>query len=404
VGEAHVAVLLVGLAVAMAAVIQGIAARLALPALVGWLALGLLLRGAEARWGFMTPDMEAALELLASLGIVALLFEVGLTSNPGALARKLPAASVLWAGNMVAAFGAGFAAVFWVLDLGLLPALFAGTALTATSVGVAVAIWEENGALDSPDGRLTLDVAELDDIGGVALMALLFAVAPVLRAGGSPWEPLAGTLAWFAVTFLGFAAFCWGFAHTLEGRITRRLMRLPGAPERMVAVAGIGFVIAAVAGWLGFSLAIGALFAGLVFSRDPNAVRTEPAFRDLYAFLTPFFFINIGFHVDPGALGGAAPAAAVLLLAAVAGKLAGVGLPALWQAGAGGALLVSVSMLPRAEIAMVVMDQGRRLGPGVVPDRLYSAMVLVSALTCLLTPLALRPLLARRPEGRGAQE
>ncbi|HKK72436.1 MAG TPA: cation:proton antiporter, partial [Candidatus Krumholzibacteria bacterium] len=80
------------------------------------------------------------------------------------------------------------------------------------------------------------------------------------------------------------------------------------------------------------------------------------------------------------------------------------GLPALWTTGTGGAVLVGVSMIPRAEIALVVMHQGRRLGEDVVSSELYSAMVVVSALTCLLTPLVLRPLLRRWPQESGAND
>jgi len=390
-------VLLIGLTIVVCALLKGLAARFALPALVFYLLFGFLLRLADSYWGFMSAEIRSAFTLLANLGIVALLFDVGLTSNPQALAKKLPAASVIWLGNMLLAFGIGFATGYVILELPLLAALFVGTALAATSVGVAVTAWQEAGAVDSPTGQLTLDVAELDDIGGVALLALLFALIPVLQEGGSVWLPLGRTLLLFLVKFLGFAAFCYLFSRYLEGRITRNAARLEKLPERMLTVAGIGFIIAALAGWLGFSLAIGALFAGLVFSHDRLAVRAEHSFRDLYAFLTPFFFINIGFHVDPASLGEAWQLGGVLLLAAILGKLLGDGLPAWWVAGASGAALIAVSMIPRAEIAMIVMHHGRMLGEDIVSNRLYASMVLVAVLTCLLTPLLLRPLLKRWP-------
>ena len=391
-------VLLIGLAVVLASIVRGLAERRAQPALVGHLLLGVLLRSADARWGFMEPEIEAAFGLLSSLGVVALLFQVGLTSHPGSLVDKLPAASLLWLGNMVFAFAAGFLAVRWLLGGGLLPSLFVATALTATSVGVSVSVWSESGALDSPNGQLTVDVAELDDIGGVALMALLFAVAPGLRGEGAVWGPLASTFGQFVLRFAAFAAFCYLFSRTIERWVTRGAWKLPRDAERMTVVVGTGFVIASLAGWLGFSLAIGALFAGLVFSHDRRAVRTEKSFGDLYAFFTPFFFIDIGYHVDPAALGGAASVAAWIFVAAVVGKLLGIGLPALLVRDARGALLLGLSMVPRAEIAMIVIHHGHRLGDDVVSAELYSAMVLVSVLTCLVAPLGLRPLLERWPQ------
>jgi Kef-type K+ transport system membrane component KefB len=296
---------------------------------------------------------------------------------------------------MLFAFSAGFTAVYLLLGLDLLPALLVGTALTATSVGVSVATWQEAGAIGSDSGRLTLDVAELDDIGGILIMALVFALIPVLEGGGSLWAPVTGTLLALLAKLAAFAVLCYLFARYLVEPMLAWAARTENTPDLMIMVAGIGFAIAALAGWLGFSLAIGALFAGLVFSHNRTATRAERSFRDLYAFLTPFFFINIGYHVDPASLGGAAQFGGVLLTAAVLGKLVGVGIPAWRVAGAGGALLIAVSMLPRAEIAMIVMHQARSLGEGVISNQLYAGMVLVSAVTCLLTPLALRFLMAR---------
>ena len=98
------------------------------------------------------------------------------------------------------------------------------------------------------------------------------------------------------------------------------------------------------------------------------------------------------------ALGGAASVAAWIFVAAVVGKLLGIGLPALLVRDARGALLLGLSMVPRAEIAMIVIHHGHRLGDDVVSAELYSAMVLVSVLTCLVAPLGLRPLLERWPQ------
>lgn len=393
-------VLLIGLIITLAALAKGWAARFNLPSLVFFLIIGFLLRLADDLLQFMSPAVLEAFELLANLGLVALLFDVGLRSNPRALARKLPAASLLWIGNMIGAFSLGFLTVRLWFGMDLLPALLVGTALSATSVGVALGAWQDANAMDSANGRLTLDVAELDDIAGIAMMALVFSLIPVLGNGGNLWLPLGSTLGWFLFKFLAFTGLCWFIAHQLEWRLTQRIARFEQPPERMLIVIGIGFMIAALAGWLGFSLAIGALFAGLVFSRDPIATQTEVSFQDLSAFLTPFFFVHIGFFVDPASLIEASQLGGWLLLAAVLGKLIGVGLPALWVSGASGAVLIGISMIPRAEIAMIVMHQGRSLGDQIISSELYSGMVLVAGLTCLLSPLALRPLLKRWPQPR----
>jgi Kef-type K+ transport system membrane component KefB len=169
----------------------------------------------------------------------------------------------------------------------------------------------------------------------------------------------------------------------------------------MVTVAGVGLIVAALAEWLGFSLAIGALFAGLAFSRDPQAVRTEGRFEDLHTLFVPFFFMRIGMDASPAALvGGSAGLGVLLLGAAIAGKFIGAGLPAWWVAGPEAGVLIGLSMIPRAEIAMVVMYAGLRLGPEVVTERIFGAVLMVVLGTCLLTPWLLSTRLQRHQHRR----
>lgn len=387
---------LVGTAVIVAAIVNALLSRSRIPPLVGYVAIGLGLRVIDARFPFLTEQVVHAFRLLADLGIVALLFGIGLESHPSALAARLPKAAVIWISNMILAFIAGFGAAFWLLDAGLLPSLVIGTALSATSVGVAMGAWKSAGALRSSNGNLLVDVAELDDIAAIGLMAILFAIAPLLATGGDVAASATRTLGVFIVKLVLFLMFCVAFAQFGERRVTAFARRLREPPQRMLVVAGFGFLIAALAGVMGFSLAIGALAAGLVFSRDPDAVRTEASFTDISSFVTPFFFIGIGLQIDPGSLAEALLPGLVLTLAAVVGKIVGTYASARFLIGASGATLLAISMVPRAEIAMVVMDQGRTLLDG--NGWLYSAMVMITAVTSLGAPLALGPLLKRWPQ------
>lgn len=398
-------VLLVGVSTVLAMALRAVLDRVGVPPLVGFVGLGIALSAVDQQVTILTEPVLAAFELLGSLGIVALLFRVGLGSHPQRLWRKLPDASVIWIGNVLASGAVGYFVASTLLGWSLIPSLIVTVALTATSIGVAVPIWEEAGALSSDNGSLMLDVAELDDISGVILMALLFAVLPTLQAGvGDLWPALSQTASSLAIRLVAFTILCVVFAHYLEPILDREINRWERPTERVLTVAGLGSVIAAFAGALGFSLAIGALFAGLIFSRNAARMMRDRSLNVLYDFLTPFFFIGIGLKVDPAVFGGALGIGAALLGAAIVGKLVGGIVPTLLTTSLSGATLIGVSLVPRAEIAMVIMDRGHDLGPWAVPDSVYGAMTVVTLATCVLTPLVLGPLLRRWPQDESASD
>lgn len=391
-------ILLLGMVLVFAAAFHASAHRLHLPSLVGYLVLGMVLRLMDDHWGFLARGGEETFGFLADLGIVVILFRVGLQGDLAALLAKLKPASLIWVGNVTLAGALGYVTARYALGLGLAPALTIGVALTATSIGVSTAAWEKAGALNSSNGRLMLDVAELDDISGVAFMALLFAVVPVLESKAGDLGPLLLVVgAAFAAKFTAFAALCFLFARYIERPVTRAASRLERPPQRMLTVTGLGLIIAAIAGWLGFSLAIGALFAGLVFSRDPQAVRTEARFDDLYAFFAPFFFIGIGLQTDLSQLSSGAGAGLWLLAAAIVGKALGAGLPALLATDAAGSVLIGASMIPRAEIAMVIAHEG--YASGALPEAAFAALLLAAAGSCFVATWLIDSLLARWPQG-----
>jgi Kef-type K+ transport system membrane component KefB len=395
-------VTLAGIAIVLALLLKHAFIRLRIPSLIGFMALGLLIRigGMEAK--VLSEPVLGIFEFLGNIGLIVLLFQVGLHSNLAGLRKQLRHASFIWLGNVLFSGGLGYVAASYGLKLGLIPSLFLATALTATSVGVSIAAWQEARSLDSVNGYLLIDVAEMDDISSILLLSLLLAVLPVLK--GAEKLPLSLVAAETTVLLLVkiglFGAFCLLFSRYAEERLMSFFSRMRPAPDPMLLVAGTGLVIAGAAGWLGFSVAVGALFAGLVFSRDPRSIRDETAYGALFEFFTPFFFIDIGLRVDHASISSAAQLGLVLLLVAIIGKIIGTGLPTLLVSGWTSSVLVSLSMIPRAEIAMVVMQQGHKLGSWAVPPHVFSAMVLVSAASCLLTPLALRPLLSLWPQMR----
>lgn len=389
------------MALVLAILIKAGLERIGLPALVGYILLGLVLHRFDQQFQLFSTGEREVLAFLADIGIISLLFRVGIESKLEELIRQLRSASVIWLGNFLLSGVLGVVAAYFLLNLNLISSLFVGTAMTATSVGISVSLWQEAHAIRSPNGELMLDVAEMDDISAVVIMALLFSVVPVLQ--NNPDADLLPILAQAAVFFslkaIVFGTLCFSFSRYAEESVTRFFQRLEPQPDPTIMVAGIGIITASLAGLLGFSVAIGAFFAGLVFSRDPDAVKIDASFVTFYETFVPFFFIGIGLNVDLGMVPMAFEMGIILLIVAVLGKFIGVGVPVLFMGGWPSAVLLGVSMVPRAEIAMIVMQHGLQLGENIVPLRVFAAMVMVSIATTLIVPLVLRPLLQRWPQG-----
>ena len=162
-----------------------------------------------------------------------------------------------------------------------------------------------------------------------------------------------------------------------------------------ISILGMGLAIASMAAYLGFSVAIGALFAGLAFSRDPEAVRTDGSFTYFYEFLTPFFFVHIGMQVDLGALVTSLDIGLILFAAAALSKLMFTAGPALLSMGRRDAFNLGISMISRAEIALVVVYECRAVAGDIVPPEVFAGMVLVSLATSIVSPVVLRMTLPR---------
>lgn len=377
--------------------------RIGVPSLIGFMILGFLLRVADSHWTFLSEEAIGIFDFLATVGIIFLLFRVGLESNLPGLKRQLKPASVIWLGNILFSGILGYVMSYFVLGLDLIPSLFVAIALTATSVAISVAVWQEAKAINSPTGELLVDVAEMDDISAMVLMALLFTTAPMLREGldSTVVGVLFETLGWLSFKLVGFGVFCALFSRYLEHPITHLFRRIGETPAKLLMIAGFGLIIAALAEFLGLSVAIGAFFAGLIFSRDPETVKLDTPFGTLYGFFTPFFFIGIGLNIDPGTLTTGLGIGGALLVVAIIGKLVGTGGPATLTTAWPGSLLLSISMVPRAEIALVIMQRGLNLGEWAVPGDVFSGMVVVVAVTAVISPMILRVLLKRWPQASG---
>lgn len=393
-------ILLLGLIIVAAILIRCGFKKIGIPTLIGFILLGFLLRWVNTQKPFLNEQALDVFELLAQIGLITLLFRVGLESNLKGLLKQIRHASLIWVGNVFFSGVVGVVVAYYLLHLEIIPSLFIGVALTATSVGISVSVWQESEALNSPTGELLIDVAEMDDITGIMFMVLLFSAVPVLKgaSGTSLWFSLGQSLGILFLKLVAFGVVCVLFSRYAEKHVTRFICGMKHSPDPMLMIAAFGFIIASLAALLGFSFALGAFFAGLVFSRDPNAVKLDSSFESLYDFFAPFFFIGIGLSMNPQSLTPALGIGGVLLITAVLGKLIGNAAFSLAVTGWIPSVLLSISMIPRAEIAMVVMQRGKDLGEWAVPEKTFSAMVMVTLATSLLAPIILRKGLKKWPQ------
>lgn len=358
------------LVVAVAALAGGgLARRLGAPAVLGELAAGAL----AGALGLVhhSPLLDSAGEL----GLILLLFTLGLESDLDSLrAVGRPAAAVAAAG-VVLSLGAGFAgAELFGLGPGMLVALFTGGVLAATSVGVTATVFAELGRADSVEARIVLGAAVADDILGLILLGVAVAVA-----GGS--AVLGPAVALSGVRAVGFVVGAVALGIVLSPRLGPRYARLRPIVRTVVA-GGVCAAAAAGAGASGLAPFVGGFVGGVVVPDTPHGLA---AIRKAARLTAPVFFVVLGSRVDLSAFTHAGPALATVGIAAlgIAAKAAS-GLVAGRRADR---WAVGIGMVPRGEVGLVFAATG--LAAGVLGASSYAVLVGAVILTTLAGPLLL---------------
>jgi Kef-type K+ transport system membrane component KefB len=353
-----------------------IAGRLGQPAIIGEIAAGVLIGPALLSW--VSPG--ATLEALAELGVMFLLFRVGMQVNATELWSVRGRAFVVAGLGVAVPLAAGWA-LMDAFGTPMMESLFGGAALVATSVGVTAQVLGSRGLLNETASQIILAAAVIDDVLG------LIVLAAVSGAAGAHVDPIAVLLT--SGVALGFTALVarWG-PHAMR-RAAPRLERWLRAPDAQFHIALILlFVLAVFAMRSGVAAIVGAFLAGLALS-EAAAPRVHDLAQGIAELLTPFFLASIGLHCDfsvfrnrtAWALTGA------ILLLAVLTKIIGCGAGA---AGLGWSnmLKVGCGMVPRGEVGMVVARYG--LASGAVSGLVYSAIVFMTVATTVATPWLLR--------------
>ena len=355
--------------------------RLGQPALVGEILAGVII--GPSLLGLVEPD--ETLEVFAELGVVFLLFWVGLETRISELRDVGGVAARVGALGVAVPFAAGYGAGIALGESGA-TSVFLGAALVATSVGITSAVLLELGALATTAARTILGAAVLDDILAMVLLAVAVGVA---EQGGVDVTSI-GVVVALAVGFVAFVA--------LGGtRIVARWPDIFHAPKfsesPLLPAVILCLGLAALAAQIGLAAIIGAFLAGMVVAETKDQHDFEEEVAPLYAFFPPFFFVFIGLEVELGSFGDAG----TLLMLAGATALAFVTkFGAAWFAarsmGRRDAIVVALGMVPRGEVGIIVAGIGSTAG--VVDGDLFAVIVGMS----ILTTLAIPPLLRRALE------
>jgi Kef-type K+ transport system membrane component KefB len=364
-----------------------IAQRLKLPGVVGEIAAGCII--GPSLLGWITPDQIAEgtpLDVLSEIGVVLLLFSVGLETRLEDLKKVGKSAMLVGVLGVLIPFGMGS---FWAhasgYDWG--KSLFVAAAFVATSAGITARVLQELGVLQRVESKVILGAAVIDDI---LAMLLLGVVVSLQGGGGFNLSHLAAVLAG-AIGFI--AVIGWGGTRVMRWNSTwLDTPRSVYSPLLIVLALCLG--LAYVSTLFGLAAIIGAFLAGMIASETRQQHTLEHQIQPLLALLTPFFFVLTGSKIDLHLLANADAliALAVVTVIAIVSKLLGGFLGAL-PLGRLGASIVGFGMVPRGEVGVVIASLG--LAAGVFNDQMYAIIVAMSLLTAMVTPPILAWLLKR---------
>lgn len=382
---AHILLMLVVI-LAAAKLLTDISDRVSQPAVLGELLAGLILGDSLLR--VVSPQNEI-LHMLAEFGAVLLLFEIGLESDITELFR------VGWRSLWVAVIGVVTPAVLGfgvsvLLGQPILPAVFIGATLTATSVGITARVLKDIGILRWGESQVILGAAVADDVIGLLILAVV--------SGLAQGESLS---LWQASKVLGLALVFLVGALTVGLKASHFLLRFAVQMRARAALVTAAlvfcFLFAALAQMAGLAPIVGAFSAGLVLARTEHRIRIVERASAIADMLVPIFFVMMGAQMNLRAIDLATPAgkavlslAGMLIVVAILGKVAS-GL-ALWGTRMR-AWLVGVGMVPRGEVGLIFATIG--LQQKVFDVTMYTAILVLVMVTTLITPPWLRAL-ARR--------
>lgn len=372
------------------------AVRLKFPAVIGELLAGVAL--GPSLLGWIEPSQT--FRLLAEIGIILLLFEVGLETDVMQLVRAGGKSIVVAISGFILPFLFGFVLCYWGFGLAMIVSLFVAGTITATSIGITLRVLSDLNRQHSHEAQVILGAAVIDDILGILLLALLYEFS----VSGNIDFVESGKVLMFVVVFFVLAP----AAAKLMSFIIQHFDKASDLPGLIpISIVSLVLFFAWLAHAIGAPELLGGFAAGLALSRRfflpfGMALHSNPDFNErvekqmlpIINLFTPIFFVVVGLslnlrHVDWTSVFVYAFAGSMFLVAVI-GKIAGSmflrePMHVRWAVG--------IAMVPRGEVGLIFAELGRV--NGILVDDVYAATIIVIALTTLLPPFILRFLYTR---------
>jgi len=326
------------------------------------------------------------ISILAELGVVILLFEIGLESDLQELIRVGPQAAVVAVVGVVAPFAAGTAGLVYLFNVPAVPAIFAGAALTATSIGITAKVLAEIGRLSSKEGQIIIGAAVLDDVLGIIILAVVASLAKT------------GEIVIANVIYLIISAGVFLVGSILLGRFlspyfVSLVKEMKTRGQVLVTAMIFALILSYVAAAIGLEAILGAFAAGLILAETDKRRELEEQVIPLADVLTPIFFVVVGAKTDLSVLDPTVPSnreglvlAIFLIVVAIVGKVI-TGFTVFGQPGIN-RLAIGVGMIPRGEVGLVFAGVGA--ASGALSEATEAAIIVMVILTTFIAPPLLR--------------
>lgn len=337
-----------------------------------------------------TPQVFAAqsevISILSELGVIILLFEIGLESNLKDLMAVGIQAFVVASVGVIVPFAAGTVGLMTIFGISAIPAIFAGAALTATSIGITSKVLSEIGRLNSKEGQIILGAAVIDDILGIIVLAVVGSLAKdgVVDVGNVIYLIISASVFLIGAIVLG-NVFNKSFVAIADKLKTRGELVIPAFI--------FAFIMAYLASVIHLEAILGAFAAGLVLEETDKRKELQKQVIPIADMLVPVFFVTVGAKTDLGVLNPAIPTnqeglimAIFLIIVAIIGKVV-TGLTVFGQPGIN-RLAIGVGMIPRGEVGLIFAGVGA--ASGVLSKPLGAAIIMMVILTTFIAPPLLR--------------